>query len=216
MFKGLSEKLLDLIYKRKCLVCSCSKTNDLLCKNCAKDINFLSTFPHKIYNNIEIYSAAIYEGVIKKLIGLLKFSHRKKASVAIAQILHKYFISLNINKEYVIVYPDSFLFKNMTRGYEHMYLIANEFSLLSGLKLYKHAIKKTKNTTPQYKTKDRKNNIRGSFEINKRYIDLLKNSHILLIDDIITSGATVEEIIDLFQKEKINNITVLIVSKAKN
>ncbi len=216
MFKRLSEKFLDLIYKKKCLICSCSKTDNLLCKTCAKDVNYLSFFPHKIYNSCEIHSACLYENVIKKLICLLKFSHKKKVSVILAQILHNYYKNLNINKDFVVIYPDSYMFKNLTRGYEHMYLIAKEFCLLSKLKLLKHAIKKVKITLPQYKAKNRKDNIKDSFKLNKKYIDTLKNSPVLILDDIITSGATVEEIINLLQKEGINDITVLTVSKAKN
>ena len=215
MFKGLFEKFLDLIYKQKCLVCSCVKTNDLLCKNCLKDVNYLSNFPHRIFNSIPIYSASIYEKTIKRLIQLLKFSHKKKASVVLAKILFDYFERLNLNDNYILIYPDSFFLKNMTRGYEHMYLIANEFSKLSGLKLYKHSLLKVKNTIPQYQAKNRIKNIKGAFKINKKYINCLKQNPILLIDDIITTGATIEEIINVLHSEGINNITVLTIAKAQ-
>ncbi len=216
MFNGLLEKFLDLIYKHKCIICGCSKNNNLLCKNCSKDINFLSTFPHKIYNSIPIYSATLYSSAVKKLIQIFKFQHRKKVSIILAELLYSYFKKLKLNNNFVIIYPDSFFIKNLTRGYEHMYLVAHEFSNLSGFKLYKHSVKKIKNTIPQYKAKNRINNIKGAFEINKKYISKLKQKQILLIDDIITSGATIEEIINVLQKENINNITVLTISKAIN
>jgi len=211
MFKGL----LDLIYKNKCLVCSCSKTDDLLCKTCSKDVDFMSGFPHRIYNSVSVYSAVIYNKTPKKLIRLLKFSHKKSASKVLARFLYDYFKKLDLNKDFIVIYPDSFLLKNLFRGYEHMYLIANEFCNLSGFNLLKNAIKKIKYTTPQYKAKNRKNNIKGAFEINKKYINLLKEKPILLIDDIITTGATIEEITDILKKENINDVTVLTVSKAK-
>ena len=215
MFGGLLEKFLNLIYKQKCIICNCSKTDSLLCKNCLKDVNYLSTFPHRIYNSIPIYSATIYTSVIKKLIQLLKFSHKKRISLVLANILFDYFKKLNLDEDYMIIYPDSYFIKNLARGYEHMYLIAKEFSRLSGLDLCKNAIKKIKTTVPQYKAKDRINNIKGAFEVNKKYIEKLKKRPILLIDDIITSGATIEEIINILQKENINNIKVLTVSKAE-
>ena len=214
MFKGLLEKFLDLIYKKRCVICSCSKANDLLCKTCSKDIIFLSTFPHRIYNSITIYSATVYTSVIKKLIQLFKFQHKRNISKVLADLLFQYFKKLNLNNKYIVIYPNSFYFKNMTRGYEHMYLIAKEFCKLSDFKLLKNAICKTKNTIPQYKAKNRFKNVSGVFKINKKYIKELKENPILLIDDIITSGATIEEIINILNKEKIKNITVLTISKA--
>lgn len=214
MFKVLFETISDLIYKNKCVICGCSKTDSLLCKTCAKDVNYLSGFPHRVYNDIPIYSAFIYEKNIKKLIQLLKFQHKRKISSVLAHLLFKYFKTLNLNDEYIVIYPNSFLFKSMTRGYEHMYLIAKEFCDLSDLNVCKDAIIKIKNTAPQYQAKNRKNNIKDSFKINKKYIELLKNNKILLIDDITTSGSTIEEIVDLLQKNGVYNITCLTISKA--
>ncbi|MBQ8475666.1 ComF family protein [bacterium] len=213
MLKNFIDKLLDLIYKEKCIVCSCSKTNELLCKNCLKDVNFLSNFPHKIYNEIPIYSATVYTTTVKIIIHLLKFSHRRKAAGILAELLFDYFKKLKLDSDFIIIYPDSFYIKAMTRGYDHMYLISKEFAKLTGLKFYKNAIKKIKNTIPQYKARNRKKNIEGAFKINKKYIKELRQKPVLLIDDIITTGATIEEIINLLKRYQINNITCLTVSK---
>ncbi len=215
MFKGLLENFLNLIYKQKCVICSCSKTDNLLCKNCLKEVVFLSGFPHKICNSIPIYSACIYTGVIKKLIQLFKFSHKKNLSKLLAQLAFDYFKKLNLDKNFIVIYPDSFILKSLSRGYEHMYLIARDFCALGGFKLYKHAILKIKNTKAQYQAKNRKENIKGTFKINKKYIDILKNNPVLLFDDITTSGSTLEEIINILKNENINNITCFTISKAQ-
>ncbi|MBR2068331.1 MAG: ComF family protein [Candidatus Gastranaerophilales bacterium] len=214
MFKGLLLKILDLIYKKKCIVCSCAKTDDLLCKNCAKDVNFLSGFPHKIYNSIPIYSACVYTTTVKTIIHLLKFSHKKQASLVLAQLLFEYFKKLKLNNDFIIVYPGSFYLTKWMRGYEHMYLVAKEFSKLSGLKFYKSAILKVKNITPQYKAKNRRKNVLGAYQINKKIINKIKDKPILLIDDIITTGATIEEVINTLKKEGVSNITCITISKA--
>lgn len=208
------DSVLNLIYNQKCLICSCAKTDNLLCKNCAKDVEYLSGFAQRKYKNILIFSATIYRGTTKKLIHLLKFSHNKKAAKPLAHILFNYFKKLEIENDYIIVYPPSFFLKNAYRGYNHMFLISKEFSKLTGFKIKKDLIKKIKPTKPQYKTRNRHKNIKDSFEINEKYIKEFKNKNILLIDDITTSGATLEELINCFLQKEIYNITCLTISKA--
>jgi len=214
ILKALYEAFLDLIYNKKCLVCGCSKTDDLLCKNCLKDVHYLSGFAHRIYKEIPIYSCSNYQGVIKELIGILKFKHKKSASIVLGKILFDYFQKLNLNNDFIMVYPPSLFMKSLSRGYEHMYLIAKVFSGFTNFKIEKKLIKKIKYTKPQYKVKNRHKNIKGSFKLNKNLISKYKDKNILLIDDITTSGATANEIIDLFKESGIYKITVLTISKA--
>lgn len=211
----LYDNFLNMIYKKKCLICGCSKTDDLLCKTCLKDVQFLSYFAHKFYNRIPIYSAAIYDKNIKTLIQMLKFKHKKSASKPLSDILFSYFKKLNLKDDFIIVYPPSYFIKSAERGYNHMFLIAKHFSKLTGFEINKNLIKKIKPTKPQYKAKDRRKNIKGSFKINQKELLKLKDKKLLLIDDITTSGATLEEIINCFLELDFNNITCLTISKTK-
>ena len=211
----LYDNFLNMIYKKKCLICGCSKTDDLLCKTCLKDVQFLSYFAHKFYNRIPIYSAAIYDKNIKTLIQMLKFKHKKSDSKPLSDILFSYFKKLNLKDDFIIVYPPSYFIKSAERGYNHMFLIAKHFSKLTGFEINKNLIKKIKPTKPQYKAKDRRKNIKGSFRINQKELLKLKDKKLLLIDDITTSGATLEEIINCFLELDFNNITCLTISKTK-
>ncbi len=211
--RGLYENFLSLVFKKKCLVCKSSKTDELLCKNCAKDIQYLSCFAHKIYLNIPIYSACLYQGAIKKLIWALKFNHKKQASIVLAEILFNYFKKLNIKNDIIISFVPSFCFKIYQRGYNHMYLIAKEFSKLGNFELINDLILKTKYTKPQYKARNRRNNIKDSFKINLNKINKLKGKTLIILDDITTSGSTAQEIINLFINQNIENIIFLTLSK---
>lgn len=210
---------LALIFNQNCILCSCAKTQNLLCKSCAKNVHYLSCFAHRIYNSIPIFSATIYTDTVKKLIHKLKFQHKKQASIALALILFDYFKQLELysNKDLIIIYPSSNSYKSFYRGYEHMYLICKEFQKLTGLELRKNLITKIKYTKPQHKTKDKFKNIKDSFKINykdEKELAKLREKPILLIDDIITSGATIQEIINKLNEVNIKKIFVLTVSKA--
>ena len=186
-----------------------------MCKTCLKDVQFLSCFAHKIYEKIPIYSATIYDKNIKSLIQMLKFKHKKSASKPLTNILFSYYKKINLKDDFIIIYPPSFFIKSAQRGYNHMFLIAKEFSKLTGFKVNNKIIIKIKPTKPQYKAKDRRKNIKGSFKINQKELSKLKDKKLLLIDDITTSGATLEEIINCFLKLNFNNITCLTISKTK-
>lgn len=214
MFKNLFEQFLNLIYNQKCLVCSCAKVDNLLCKNCLKNVHYLSSFEQRFYREIPIFCATLYKDTTKILIQKLKFSHKKHAAIPLAHILFEYFKKLNLKNDYIIVYPPTNRLKSAFRGYNHMFLIAKTFSKLTNFEINKNLIKKTKYTKPQYQAKNRHKNIKNSFEINKKDIEKYKNKNILLIDDITTSGATLEEIINCLLDSGIKNITCLTISKA--
>ena len=95
-----------------------------------------------------------------------------------------------------------------------MFLIAKEFSKLTGFEVENKLIKKIKHTKPQYKAKNRQKNIKDSFEINQKLIEKYKDKNLLLLDDITTSGSTLNEILDCLLNSNIKNITCLTISKA--
>lgn len=214
-------RFLNLIYKKKCLICNCNLNNsacsklvDNLCKTCAKDVDKLSGFAHRIYKGIPIYSAYSYDKTIKNLIRKLKFSHKKQACLPLSQYLFQYFEGIENIENSIIIYPSSYFTKTFERGFDHMALIAREFSKISNIKYLKNAIQKVKHTTPQYKAKNRFKNIEGAYRVNRKYIDELKTKNVILIDDITTTSATVEEIVNILLKNEIKNVMVLTISKA--
>ena len=103
MFKNFFESFLNLIYSQKCLICSCAKVDSLLCKTCLKDVYYLSSFAQRFYKEIPIFCATNYQKTTKTLIQKLKFSHKKKASIPLAEILYSYFLKLNLLDELRVV-----------------------------------------------------------------------------------------------------------------
>ena len=73
LIQSFIDNLIDIIYINKCIICNSKNLEDTklaLCKTCAKDVDYMSNYPHKIYKGIPIYSATIYSKTIKKLICL--------------------------------------------------------------------------------------------------------------------------------------------------
>ena len=79
------------------------------------------------------------------------------------------------------------------RGYNQSYLIARELGKRLNITLEKNCLYKVKNNIQQSKLdkQDRKNNILGVYKLKNP--SKLKNKKIILLDDIYTTGSTVNE-----------------------
>ena len=213
MIKDIFERFADLIYKQKCVVCGCSKTNEILCKNCLKAVQNLSPYAQRKVQGVNIFCAAKYKDSIKILIRNFKFNRRKSAAKPCAEILYSYFkkvceaneLSLNPKNSILVCIPSHPL-RVFRRGYCHTELITKEFSKLSGINTDFTILKKVRNTAPQYKIHaDKKaRNVLGAFQA--KYKNRYKDKTIILTDDITTTGATLNEAVFELKKNNYNNI----------
>ncbi len=214
--KNLFNETLDLIYKRKCINCACVISKGILCKTCAKDVQNLPAFPQGYINGYKLYSSFKYENIIKKMIINLKFKHSKNLAFYIALYLYDYLKTLkNENLENPIIMPIPTSKKNFySRGYDNVLEIAKKLSEISGYKLNSTALSKIKNTVPQYKLKrnQRRKNVRNSFSLDKNFNH---EGLIILLDDISTTGATLETATELFKKRGFKNLICLTFAKTK-
>ncbi len=79
------------------------------------------------------------------------------------------------------------------RGYNQSELMVKELSNIINAKIVKNILYKTKNTVPQssLNKKQREENAKGIYKA--RNCGEIKNKKILLVDDIYTTGSTVNE-----------------------
>lgn len=81
--------------------------------------------------------------------------------------------------------------KRRVRGYNQAQLLAEELSKRLGIPVYKKQLIRTVETNPQKELNDRERmkNLKNAFQLGANAIKLEK---VLLVDDIYTSGATIE------------------------
>lgn len=223
----LLQIILTLIYPPKCGICG--KLNDkFLCNKCYLKLKNDSKFIVEDYKkdkeykedrvNRNEYNRLLYmfkyEGMIRSIILQYKFQDKSYLYKTIVNFLLKNEKLFEIIKTYDTIVPVPISKKRKkTRGYNQSYLIAREIADKAGIKINNKCLFKTKNIIEQSKLnkEERTNNIKGVYELKNSYG--LENKKILLIDDIYTTGSTVNECCRILKEAKLKEIDVLVIAK---
>lgn len=192
--------ILDWIYKKKCYFCRRSDESVKMCSHCFDELDFLPFKFNRIINKTPIYCAGIYDKNLQKMIRGLKYHGQRDLAYYQAKFMYQYWQKLGINGDFQIVPVPIYPKRKKQRKYNHMELVAYEFSKFTGYEVNTKLIKRIKDTKPQYKLNksQRMINLDNAFEIDKS--KFLQNKKILIIDDICTTGSTFEEITKEFSK----------------
>ena len=203
--RKIIEAFLDLIYKKKCYFCKSSKYSLKMCPSCYNELSYSDFCPNRIINGVNIYACGIYEKILQKLIRGLKYHKQRELAFYLAKFMYDYWLNINDKREFQVVPTPLHKNRIKKRKYNHMELVAEEFCKLNGYTLNCELIKRIKDTKPQYKLsrKERLSNLSDAFEVN---ISKDQGKPVLILDDICTTGATFEEMINVLHKNGITDI----------
>ncbi len=215
------KKILDIIYPQVCSICG-KLNSKSLCNKCENKLKAEFEFQTDDYstefdkNFKEHHYFFKYENVIRSQILSLKFHEKSYNYRTIVYFLEKNKKSFEILKKYdiIVVVPISKQ-RLKQRGYNQSELIAKGISKIISVKIQKNIIYKIINTKPQstLNKEQRKENVQSAY-IAKN-IKKAKNKKILIIDDIYTTGNTLNECAKVLVDNGIskNDISVLTLAK---
>ena len=213
------DTILNVIFPVNCI--SCGKEGSDLCINC-----LLDSPPAERESANWIFPLFDYRHIsIKKSIWLLKYKNKRKLAGIFAEIMYEKIIEelseLSVMKNFrePILIPIPLSQKRYReRGYNQAELICQELIKINNLrhgvdmKLENNILIKIKETEHQANIKNRKDrlkNLSDSFSVKNS--ELIKGKNIILIDDVTTTGATLNEakkILKQFGAKKIIAFTV--------
>jgi len=237
LIKPSAKRLLDIIYPPHCISCGDSVSqNGTICAHCWGDINFITDpqcyicgFPFD-FEALEgsvcagctknpprfakARSVFLYDDASRKMITSFKYNDRIENRAAYARWMARVGADMIREADFIIPVPLHF-FKLLIRKYNQAALLSHELAKIVDKKVLARAIIRKKYTKTQaaFSHKGRFKNIGGAFKINPKYQQILHGKKILLVDDVITTGATADECAKVLLKAGVERVELLTLAK---
>ena len=224
--KSSVPKILNLIYPPMCGICG-KFNDDFLCPKCQKILENEAVFGIDKYEKIKIeknlqerkyFNEHLYifeyEGIIRRIILKYKFEDKAYLYKTFVNFLlkNKYFFEFIKKYDTIIPVPISRK-RRALRGYNQSELIVKEIANFTNLKEESDCLFKIKNVIEQSKLnkEERQKNIQGVYELRNK--EKLYKNKILLVDDIYTTGSTVNECSKVLRGAKPKQIGIFTIAK---
>lgn len=221
------ENIFELIFRENniCFICD-SKIEGLednICLDCKSKINFVGNYScDKCGKKIDIeegilayctdcqkvqkeftkgISLYVYEGLGKEIIKKFKFQDKGYLKKVLGSLVAKKLEELGLKYLDIVIPVPMTVKKTNNRGYNQSELLGNIISKKLGIPIDKSIIIKTKGTGEQNKLKgeQRRKNLKNVFIVKD--ISKIENKKILLVDDVYTTGSTINEISKLLKNK---------------
>jgi ComF family protein len=231
------KKILEIIFPSHCLFCSkIVSKKSLFCEICWPKLQFinepkcticgypfefqgLSLLCAKCLTKKPSFDKAIsvfrYNHILRSVIGNLKYRDQTFLAQKFAPFLLEK-IKNEIDILPIIVAVPLHKKRLQKRKFNQAVLLAKNLQKLAPqLDFFSDFLIRTKNTKPQatLRKKQRENNLKNVFAINKKYLNQVRGKNFLIIDDVTTTGATLENCAKVLKKHGAKKIIALTIAK---
>lgn len=214
---AVTEAVLALVYPPRCPVCDeivafedrgkvhpeCRKKlfyiTGAVCMKCGQPVDnarveFCFDCGKKHHHYRQGKGVFLYKGDIKQTMYRFKYSNKREYAAFFAGIAAEQYTEWmqRIGAEVIVPVP-MYRRKQKLRGYNQAEVFARELSRRTGIPYRMDLVSRMRDTKPQKNLNDteRKNNLKNAFHVSQ---DIVKYRYILLVDDIYTTGSTVDAI----------------------
>ena len=188
--------ILDLIYPRKCVFCGTVLKKSDICNECLEDLPFTKgdETSQKLSFIPKCISPLFYEGKVRESFLRYKFMGAQSYSVRYGMLMSEC-IENNLDCSGIdVISCVPLSYKRMRkRGYNQAELLAKEIAKALEIP-YMPLLKKTKDNPAQSGTKNAKERLKNVADVYSMQSKAsVEEKTVLLVDDIVTTGATLSE-----------------------
>lgn len=218
------ERIIGIVAPHDCMVCGIE--GSLLCQGCWLSLGpVLPQRCYRCYAQSEnsktctkcrhssklghVWVRSEYTGATKQLIASLKFGRTKAASQTIAKATAEALPSFIA--ETIFVPIPTATSRRRQRGYDQAVLVAKQISSRCDLPMSQLLIRLGQTRQVGTKRNERLAQLKGSFIVKD---SLTPGSHIILVDDVLTTGATLEAAAQVLRKAGARCVDAVIFAQA--
>ncbi len=231
--KQVLHRAVDFLLPPRCLLCY-ERTTDPhnVCAECWQGLTFISQphctlcglpFDFEVEGDLlcaacldhppayeHMRSAVVYNDVSRHLV--LCFKHGDM--LQISKLLSRWMTTAGhdlLKSADLIVPVPLHPMRLFWRQYNQAAVLSNQISTLSGVPRHNEALVRSRYTPSQGKRtyEERVKNVKSAIAVNPTYGKLIKGKQVLLIDDVFTTGATVEECCRALMKGGAKSVDIL-------
>ena len=227
MLLSLVKSALNFIYPPYCMVCSSqlAENEKLICDNCwlhipqiNQDSDLLTEIKSKVGGEVyfsKVISEWEFSPTVQTAIHLLKYQNFKVLANRIGQFMAERLSKQPLPMDKTILIPVP-LHKTRTRerGFNQSTLLCRIIAAETGLNYSDKILKRIRYTQSQTKLNaiERAKNVENAFKVI--YPEQIKNKLAILVDDVITTGSTMNECAKELIKNGANDVYLLSAVKA--
>lgn len=187
---------LDFIYPPKCPACKARvHEQGAWCQACLANIlspRQINVLAHGLRALDSCQVICEYQGALKRIIHDMKFRQQRKYTVHLSWLLQ--YVHLDESSHQPLVIPVPLHRERLReRGYNQAEAIFKRWAKEEKLLWQPELLERIRYTIPQWELnlRERRQNMRHAFVIPRP--EKIKKQHIILVDDIVTTGITLEE-----------------------
>lgn len=177
---------------------------ETLCGNC-----LVASKPYR-----RARSVLVYNDDSRKLILAFKHGDQTHLTLSFGPWLHSYGGEVLAEADALVPVPLHWM-RLVKRRYNQSALLAEDLRRRTGIPHWPDVLRRERNTPTQghQNAAERHANVQGAFSLNPAYQEKIRGKNLVLLDDVLTTGATVEECARILLKEGARQVDVLTVAR---